>query len=322
MSSTPFSAAALRGAIDLSGLRNRPTPAGTTAGPGAAAATGPVGAPGTPAGAGSVVEITDSTIQQAVATTTSVAAVLVLFSRAIAESVEFVEVVASAAATTGGRLQVMVADIDSSLAIRQAFQVQSVPMVFGLVQGRPVPLFGGVYPRDEVAAVLGQLVELATQQGVTGTVPGAVVPEPGDTDGDEVSEHHEAAFAAIEAGDFEGARAAYEMALVDNPADDDARLGLAQVGLLERTAGADLPTARAAAADRPDDIDAQLLVADLDVLGGHVEDAFLRMVDLVRRTAGADRDRVREHLIGLFEVVGPADERVRKGRTALMSALF
>lgn len=84
----------------------------------------------------------------------------------------------------------------------------------------------------------------------------------------------------------------------------------------------DLQAARAAAADRPDDIDAQLVVADLDVLGGHIEDAFRRLVDLVRTTSGADRDRVRTHLIGLFDVVGNADERVRKGRTALMSALF
>lgn len=314
MSSTPFSAAALRGAIDLSGLKSRPssapgggTPAGASARPGAAP----------------VVEVTDATFQQAVATTTSVAAVLVLYSRAIQESADFVDVVVQAAAETGGRLQVLTADIDSALAIRQAFQVQSVPMVFGLVQARPVPLFGGVYSREEVAAVLAQLVELANQQGVTGAVPAAQVDdEPSTAAEEEISPHHEAAFAAIEAGDFDAARNAYERALSADPDDEDARLGLAQVGLLERTTGTDLRAARTAAAERPDDVDAQLLVADLDVLGGHVEDAFVRLVDLVRRTAGTERDRVRTHLIGLFEVVGPADERVRKARTALMSALF
>lgn len=313
MSSTPFSAAALRGAIDLSGLRNRPS---------SAAGGGPAGASARP-GAASVIEVTDATFQQAVATTTSVAAVLVLYSRAIQESADFVDVVAQAADETGGRLQVMTADIDTALAIRQAFQVQSVPMAFGLVQARPVPLFGGVYSREEVAAVLAQLVELANQQGVTGTVSAAPADgEPSATAEEEISPHHEAAFAAIEAGDFDAARSAYEGALAADPDDEDARLGLAQVGLLERTTGTDVQAARTAAAERPDDVDAQLLVADLDVLGGHVEDAFLRLVDLVRRTAGTDRDRVRTHLIGLFEVVGPADERVRKGRTALMSALF
>lgn len=311
--STPFTAAALRGAVDLSGLKKRttsPTPTASAAGSAAADAAG-VG----------VIAVSDATFQQAVATTASVAAVLVLYSSAIQESVDFVEVVRSAAEDTGGRLRVMAADIDTELAIRQAFQVQSVPVVLGLVKARPVPLFGGVYSREEVAGVFGQLVELATQQGVTGTVTTA---DPGEQPAVEepVSAHHEAAFAAIEAGDLDGARTAYEAALRENPDDDDARLGLAQVALLQRTQGMDPQQARAAAAADPRDVDAALRVADLDVLGGHIDDAFTRLVDLVRATAGPDRDRVRTHLIGLFDVVGPADDRVRRARTALMSALF
>jgi putative thioredoxin len=307
--STPFSAAALRGAVDLSGLKKR-------------AATGsPAGPPVQDSGAATgVIAVTDATFSQAAATTTTVAAVVVLYSSAIPESVDFVEVVREAAGRTGGRLQVMVADIDSELAIRQAFQVQSVPVVVGLVKARPIPLFAGVYPLDEVAGVFAQLVDLAAQQGVTGVVAAAdqepsVAEEP-------VSAHHEAAFAAIEAGDFEAATAAYEAALAENPADDDARLGLAQVALFQRTHGVDLQQARAAAAADPQDVDAALVVADLDVLGGHIEDAFSRLIDLVRVTSRTERDRVRTHLIGLFDVVGAGDERVRRARTALMSALF
>ena len=92
--------------------------------------------------------------------------------------------------------------------------------------------------------------------------------------------------------------------------------------LLKRTEGVDLNQARAAAAERPDDVDAQTLVADLDLLGGHVEDAFGRLLDLVRSTAGDDRDRVKGRLVELLSVVGNADPRVKKARTALMSALF
>jgi putative thioredoxin len=84
----------------------------------------------------------------------------------------------------------------------------------------------------------------------------------------------------------------------------------------------DLAAARAAAADAPTDVDAQILVADLDLLGGHVDDAFLRLVDTVRVTSDVDRNKAREHLVELFDVVGPADERVVKARKALMSALF
>jgi putative thioredoxin len=92
--------------------------------------------------------------------------------------------------------------------------------------------------------------------------------------------------------------------------------------LMKRTAGVDLAAARAAAAADPDDVEAAITVADLDVLGGHVEDAFARLIDVVKRTSGAERDRARTHLISLFDVVGNHDERVKKGRTALMSALF
>jgi putative thioredoxin len=107
-----------------------------------------------------------------------------------------------------------------------------------------------------------------------------------------------------------------------NPADGEATAGLAQVKLMQRTAGVDAAAARAAAAEAPNDIAAQMLVADLDVLGGHVEDAFVRLIDMVRATAGDERDTVREHLVELFAVVGAHDERVLKARRALMSALF
>lgn len=316
MSSTPFSTAALRGAVDLSALKNRPPAAGGGTPP----------ADGS-AGPAPVIEVTDASFPQAVEATTSVAAVLVLYSQAIQESVDFIEVVTAAAARTGGRLQVLTANIDTELGIRQAFQAQSVPVVIGLVAARPVPLFAGIYGAEEIVGVFDQLVQLADQQGVTGSVAaGDSGPESGEAaaepDEELLSPHHEAAYAAIEVGDYEGARTAYQAALAADPEDEDARLGLGQVSLLQRTSGADLQAARAAAAERPDDLDAQLLVADFDVLGGHIEDAFARLVDLVRTTSGADRDRVRTHLVGLFDVVGSADERVKKGRTALMSALF
>ena len=92
--------------------------------------------------------------------------------------------------------------------------------------------------------------------------------------------------------------------------------------LLLRTEGVDPDAARAAADAAPDDVAAQTLVADLDMLGGHVDDAFARLVELVRRTAGDERNAAREHLLGLFAAVGNDDPRVLKGRQALANALF
>jgi putative thioredoxin len=127
---------------------------------------------------------------------------------------------------------------------------------------------------------------------------------------------------ALEAGDIDGAVAEYQKLVDANPADAEAAAGLAMAKVLQRTQGVDLNAARATAAAAPDDVAAQIMVADLDLLGGHVEDAFARLVELVRRTTGNERNAAREHLIGLFAAVGNDDPRVLKGRQALASALF
>ena len=127
---------------------------------------------------------------------------------------------------------------------------------------------------------------------------------------------------ALAAGDLDGAVAEYQKLVDANPADTEAAGGLAMAMVLQRTQDVDVAAARAAAAERPDDVPAQTLVADLDLLGGHVDDAFRRLVDLVRRTSGAERDQARTHLLGLFAAVGNDDPRVLKGRQQLASALF
>jgi putative thioredoxin len=225
-----------------------------------------------------------------------------------------------------------VVDVDTNPGLLRAFQVQSVPAVMGLIQGQPVPLFVGAMSAPEVQPWIDELLKLAVQYGVTGRVSvddaaGAAAGGAGSTAEDDELEAElppllQEAYDAIDRGDLDGAAAAYEKALAENPADAEARLGLGQVKLLQRTQGVELAVARAAAAAAPDDVPAQLLVADLDVLGGHLEDAFGRLVDLVRVSAGAERDQVRQHLLGLFDIVGAQDPRVVKARKALMAALF
>ena len=302
MTSNPISAAALRGAVDLSTLSQPKTPTGAGE------------------GNGLVIEGTDSGFQAIVTGTQSVPAVVVLWSQRLPASADFVEVVASVAASFEGRCQLVSVDVDANPGLLQAFQVQSVPVTLGLVAGQPVPLFAGAQSAEQVRVYIEELLKLAAEHGVTGRVAVAA------TDEAEVEPElpplHQEAFDAIERDDLDAAVAAYTQALAQNPADDEAAVGLAQVKLMQRTAGVDDKAARAAAAAAPTDIAAQMLVADLDVLGGHIEDAFTRLIDLVRVSGGDERDTVREHLVELFAVVGAHDERVQKARRSLMSALF
>ena len=350
----PISGSATRGAVDLTGLsthgkapsgaparQGRPTSAATPGSAGAGAAPGgstPVaggagagGGPGATAGparpgvSGLVVEGTDANFTEVVNASIRVPSVVVLWSAGLPQSGDFLQVVIATAAALDGRVQVVSVNVDANPGLLRAFQVQSVPMTLGLVQGQPVPLFAGIQPAEQVRAYLDELLKLAVQYGIAGRVDigGAGVDEGADEGVEpELPPLHQAAFDAIERDDLDGAAAAYEQALRENPGDTDAELGLAHVGLMRRTRGVDPAAARAAAAASPDDVDAAIMVADLDVLGGHVEDAFGRLIDLVKATAGDEREQARTHLLELFSIVGGHDERVRKARTALMSALF
>ena len=325
MTQQPFPPAALRGAVDLSALK-RPAAPARGAGPGDAG--DPAGATEAGATTGLLVTGSDATFQDFVNASLRYPVVVVFWSSRLPESGDFVKVMGGLASSNQGRFQVVSVDVDENPGLLRALQVEQVPMTIALLQGRPLPLFVGPLLPQEVQPVIDELLQVAVQNGVTGrvtpaTAADAAAAEEADEDVEpELPPHIAAAYDAIEAGDLAAAATAYEQALAENPADAEAKAGLAQVGLMRRTEGVDPVAARAAAAADPTDVPAQILVADLDLLGGHVEDAFARLVDTVRATSADERNQAREHLLELFEVVGAGDERVAAGRRALMSALF
>lgn len=328
MTQQPFPATSLRGAVDLSALKRPAQVAGSAGAPGAPGAPGSPGAAGPGDLSGVVAAGTDATIRDVIAASSHHPVLMVVWSARLRESADFVAVLETVVRRYNGRLQLVAVNADTNPTILQAFQVRAVPVSFALLQGQPVPLFEGAQPEAQVTAVIDQVLALATQHGVTGTVDAGdaavadLADEPTEPTEPPLPPLHQQAFDAIEADDLDGAASAYREALTQNPADVDAKLGLAQVGLLQRTRDIDPQAARAAAAEAPTDVDAQILVADIDLLGGHIEDAFTRLVATVRVTSDADRNRAREHLVELFEVVGTTDDRVVRARRMLMSILY
>ena len=292
------------GAVDLSALSH------------------PAGASSRAAGA-YVVDITEQNFQaDALEASMQHVVVLSLWSPRSPQSQTFNELLAQVVTSYEGRLTLAQVDVDTNPAIAQALGAQGVPLVVGLVKGQPVPLFQGTADEADVRQYFDQLLTVAEQNGLTGRAgaPGDATPEEADEPADDP--RFAAADAALANDDMEGAVAEYEKLLNQYPGDTEIAERLAGVQLMGRTRDADLAAARAAAADAPDDVDAQLLVADLDVNGGHVEDAFDRLIELVKRLDGDDRERVRERLLELFTVVGAADPRVATARRALATALF
>ncbi|TXS53583.1 co-chaperone YbbN [Streptomyces sp. uw30] len=227
-----------------------------------------------------------------------------------------------------GRLLLAKIDVDANQMLMQQFGVQGIPAVFAVVAGQALPLFQGAADETQIRQTLDQLVTVAEQRfGLTGLTvdpdaePGAAPAAPAMPAGP-YDALLEAAVQALDAGDLAGAVQAYKAVLSEDPVNSEAKLGLAQAELLQRVEGADPQQVRKDAADRPTDVRAQITAADLDLVGGHVEDAFGRLIETVQRTFGDDRDTVRLRLLELFEVVGGDDPRVAAARRALARALF
>ncbi|MFI6418637.1 tetratricopeptide repeat protein [Streptomyces sp. NPDC050842] len=228
-----------------------------------------------------------------------------------------------------GRFLLAKIDVDANQMLMQQFGIQGIPAVFAVVAGQALPLFQGAVPEAQIRETLDQLIQVGEERfGLTGiAVAGGA---DGDAEGSAAAERPvgpydallEAAMSALDAGDLAGAVQAYKNVLADDPAHPEAKLGLAQAELLARVQDLDPAAVRKNAADAPADVAAQIAAADLDLVGGHVEDAFGRLVETVRRTVGEDRDAARLRLLELFEVIGVDDPRVTAARQALARVLF
>ena len=308
MTNTPISGASVRGAVDLSSLVRR-----QAAAPSAAAAP-PLGS--VPS---LVIPASDATFT----------AVLDLSSR-VPVIVEFYApglepVLGSLIESFGGRLVLATVDGTVNPQLAQAFQVTEVPAVAAIVAGRPVQLFVGMPSIDEVRSVFEQVLTLAAEEGVTGTLsvdPSAAATSNAEPEEEPLPPLHQEAFDAIAAGDYPLAITKYQTAITQNPRDQLAVAGLAQVSLLQRLAGADASAIRAAAAAEPASVAAQLVVADLDVSGGHLDDAFDRLLELFVTLDPEGKNLVRTRLLEYFEVAGAEEPRVMAARRRLTGLLF
>jgi len=306
------------GAIDLSALRPA---AGAGAGSGAAA-----GPPG-PAGSYSFDATEQSFQTDVVEASLSHPVVLALWASRAPTSREAVDLLSRVADSYGGKLALARLDIDASAQLAQALQVRAVPYVLAVLRGQPVPLFEGSVDEEQARQAFDQVVQAAVTSGVTGRAPATGEPPEPTAAVDEVEEdqsdpRYAEGDAALEVGDFAGAVTAYERVVEASPGDEEAAARLAQAQLFQRTDGVDAAAARAAAAAAPLDLDAQLLAADVELLGGDIDAAFDRVIALVPRLFGDDRERARRHLLGLFTTVGPEDPRVAVARRRLANALF
>ncbi|MPV50309.1 tetratricopeptide repeat protein [Pseudactinotalea sp. HY160] len=294
----------LRGAVDLAALT--------------APKADPVDAPG-----GLVIEVTAQSFADAVQQSMDVPVVLDLYSTRSPASIELSGVLVDLVKEFAGRFVLARVAVDANPEIAQALQVQSLPTTVAVLKGQPVPLFQGAHPIDQVRSILTELLRVAAENGVTGTVAAEEDDVPPAPPEPELPPHIQAAYDAIENDDLDAATAAFTQALAADPGDAEARAGLAQVTLLTRLAGVDPAAALNAARDAsPGDAATQLLAADVELSTGRSAAAYDRVLAVIRATAGDDRELARLRLLDLFTLAPEGSPEVAAARRQLALALF
>lgn len=309
---SPLPPAALAGAVDLSGLKKSPPAGGAPPG---AAANG-----GQPAAPSSVVDVTEATFgAEVLERSTEVPVVIDFWAEWCAPCKALSPVLEKLAAEGGGSWILAKIDVDANQRLAAAAGVQSIPAVKAVIDGQVVGEFTGAIPEPQVRQWITTLMEAAARApDEAGAAPGG--PEPTE---EQVDPRIIAAEDALQRGDADAAEAALRTVLTEQPGHPQATAALAQVELFRRVSDLpDLDGIVAAADAAPDDVEVQGLAADVELLSGQVEQAFARLVNLVRRTEGAERDAARNRLLALFAVLSPEDPRVARARRDLTAALF
>jgi len=284
------------------------------------------GAGGSDAGSASdfVFEVTEETFNTEVALRSRTTPVIVdLWAEWCGPCKQLSPVLEKLAVEAAGSWVLAKIDVDANPRLAQAFQAQSIPMVVAIIGGQMVDAFLGAMPESQIRQWLTQVLAVADQLGVQVAAPAGAAPgEPGEEAADDLPPALAAARDAMESGDLDAAARALEKALGDVPSDPLAKSWLAQVNLMRRVSSVDPTAVSREAAGHPEDVDAQLRVADFDMAGGDAEKAFDRVLAVIKRTSGPDRNKARLHLLDLFEILPPDDNRVKKARTQLTLLLF
>ena len=236
--------------------------------------------------------------------------IVLMWSPRSAESVEMVKVLGKLEIDYKGAFALARVDIEAHPQVAQAFQTKAVPYAVAIIAEQMVPLFEQSYPEAQLRMVMDKVLTLAAEQGI------------GQAPVEQMEAEEIEALEALEAGNFVAAEAAYKKWLSRKPAENLAKLGLAQTQLLMRTEGLELNDVIEQSALNPSDIALQLKAADVEIVNGGVEAAFARLIHAVRATSGDERTKVKDHLLNLFALVDQSDPRLVAARKELASALF
>ena len=186
---------------------------------------------------------------------------------------------------SGGKVELAKVDVDKNPQVSQAFQVQSIPAVYALKDGKVVDGFVGAQPEHVVQAFVD-----------------ALLPTEEETEVERL----------LRAGDAESLRRVLDL----EPDNEKAIVGLAEL-LIEQ---GDTDGALELLARIPETGETRR-VAALARVGGAVTDDVDAKLEALLPTVKGD-DEARQQFVDLLEVLGPDDPRTSQWRKKLTAALF
>ncbi len=297
------------GAVDLSALKQKAQQPSSPS-------------PAARPGASYVVEVTEQTFEaETIRRSVQHPVVVELYSPRVPNGQALSDALIDLANTSDGKFLLARLNVDAAPTIVSALGLQAVPTVIAVISGQLAPLFQGVLPADQVRAAVDQLLKAAVANGIVGRAQPVGGVAQAEADEPPADPRFAAADAALQRGDFAAARDEFDKLLAANPGDAEAVAGKAQAGLLARATALNAATVLAKAAASAD-VQSQLDAADVEVMSGQAEAAFARLLAVIRKGPGADRNEARVRLLELFETLGNADPRVLQARRDLMTALF
>jgi len=305
---SPALTAAMAGAVDLAAVKARSEAA-------ARAAEAPA-----PTAGQYVVDVTETSFQAEVLDRSfQVPVLLSLWSARSPASDQLNATLEQLTTQQAGALVLAKIEVDANMGIAQALQLRGVPAVFAVIGGQLVPGFEGALPEPQLREFVGAVLQAGREAGLSAAAPAADAAADAAEPQQPEDPRFDAAEAALADGDYALAAERFQAILDAEPGNAQAALALRQVDLLARVAELDPAAATAAG---PDDVAGQLAAADLEMAGGDAEAALQRLLALIVRVTGDERDQVRLRLVDYFDLLGPDDPLVPPARRQMARALF
>jgi putative thioredoxin len=252
-------------------------------------------------------------------------------------------VLEKAVTEAAGAVRLVKVNIDENPEIAQQLRIQSIPTVYAFKDGQPVDGFMGALPESQISAFVSglaggghahggaehaeEMLAMAAEAFAAGDIGNAAQAYGHVLQDDPGNPKAVAGLATcyLKSGDIERAKTTLQLVRPDAVADEAIRAAEAELKLVESAQAAprgEVEVLKARLAADETDHQARFDLAMALDAGGERERALDELLEIVKRDRKWNDEAARQHIVTLFEAMGPTDPRTLKARRKLSAILF